>query len=292
MASRSTAEDPPMPALVSRRRFFRDLALCSSVLPAAAAIDGTLITPRRLTTTRLTLGSPTASGSRAFRVVQISDLHIRELGPLEEAVLGAVQEATPDLVVITGDSVDHQSGLGPLDDLLAGLPGGVRRLAVPGNWEYKARVDTTTLRRHYDRQGVELLVNQSLVIEHADHCLRVTGLDDLVCGTPDPTAALTTAEPLMNHLVLAHCPASREAIPMPPKHAASLILAGHTHGGQVAPGGIALVTPPGSGPYVAGWYHEAGQPLYVSRGLGNSLIPFRLGAMPELVILDWWLAAG
>ena len=61
--------------------------------------------------------------------------------------------------------------------------------------------------------------------------------------------------------------------------------AGHTHGGQIAPFGVALVTPPGSGAYVKGWYGAGGQRLYVSRGLGNSDIPFRIGSPPELALL-------
>ena len=71
--------------------------------------------------------------------------------------------------------------------------------------------------------------------------------------------------------------------------AVSLMLSGHTHGGQIAPAGLPIVTPPGSGRYVTGWYVEGGPPMYVSRGIGTSTLPIRLGASPELVIVDWWL---
>jgi uncharacterized protein len=66
------------------------------------------------------------------------------------------------------------------------------------------------------------------------------------------------------------------------------VLSGHTHGGQVAPFGLATILPRGCGRYVAGWYRdEGGPPMYVSRGIGTSLVPVRIGATPELVVIDW-----
>ena len=132
--------------------------------------------------------------------------------------------------------------------------------------------------------------------QHAGTGLRITGLDDLRSGRPDATAALAAAEPMPNHLVLAHCPAQRDQLHLPPHHAADLVLSGHTHGGQVAPLGMPVVLPPGSGRYVAGWYGRQGgdalPPLYVSRGVGTSLIPIRLGAVPEVAVFEWTLAGG
>jgi predicted MPP superfamily phosphohydrolase len=101
--------------------------------------------------------------------------------------------------------------------------------------------------------------------------------------------ALASATRRDHHLVLAHCPAARDALGLPTEHPASLVLSGHTHGGQIAPLGIATWRPTGSGRYVAGWYTDGGPPLYVSRGVGTSLVPVRIGAAPEMVRIDWWL---
>jgi predicted MPP superfamily phosphohydrolase len=65
-----------------------------------------------------------------------------------------------------------------------------------------------------------------------------------------------------------------------------LVLSGHTHGGQIAPFGITLVTPRGSGSYVKGWYHQEGHSMYVMRGIGTTGVPLRIGATPELLVLD------
>jgi hypothetical protein len=63
-------------------------------------------------------------------------------------------------------------------------------------------------------------------------------------------------------------------------------LSGHTHGGQLAMGKHAFFTTRGSGRYVAGSYETAWGDLYVSRGIGTSVIPLRIGARPEIVLLD------
>jgi predicted MPP superfamily phosphohydrolase len=65
-----------------------------------------------------------------------------------------------------------------------------------------------------------------------------------------------------------------------------LILSGHTHGGQVCLGGWAPVLPRGSGRYVAGWYTDGAIPLYVSRGLGTTMLPIRFGAVPEIAYFE------
>ncbi|NBC01413.1 MAG: hypothetical protein GVY15_11225 [Bacteroidetes bacterium] len=67
------------------------------------------------------------------------------------------------------------------------------------------------------------------------------------------------------------------------------VLSGHTHGGQVQVLGWAPVRPPGSGRYVSGWYKESEPHLFVSRGIGTSVFPVRLGASPELPLFEWYL---
>lgn len=69
-----------------------------------------------------------------------------------------------------------------------------------------------------------------------------------------------------------------------------LVLSGHTHGGQVQLAGWAPVTPRGSGRYLEGWYGDHAEdgvpPMYVSRGVGTSGIPVRLGSRPELAVFE------
>lgn len=153
--------------------------------------------------------------------------------------------------------------------------------------------------------GVDACVVEPQRVIVGAAAVLVTGLDDLIGGQPNVARALATAVPSANHLLLAHCPPQRDTFATeaaasarrtpdaymiaPALGTPQLMLAGHTHGGQIALGGWAPVRPPGSGRYVAGWYRDAPTALYVSRGLGTSVVPVRFGAPPEIAVFDWRL---
>ncbi len=272
----------------TRRQLLVGAGLAGGGLAAAAVVDGFLVTPGRLQTTAHSHGIP---GTRPkLRLAQVSDLHLHSMGRLEAHLLTALHDSRADLILFTGDMIDRRLDLWRLETFLHECPTSPRRFAILGNWEYWSGVPTEALERLYDRHGVELLVNRSVEVVVAGTRVRITGLDDLRGGRPDATAALGAVAPAPNHLVLAHCPLSRDAVSLPADHPVDLVLSGHTHGGQVALLGHPLVLPPGSGRYVAGWYRDDGPPMYVSRGIGTSLLPVRLGTPPELVRIDWALA--
>ena len=278
------------PSTLSRRTLLRSACLVAGAVPLAAAIDGVAITPRRLAVSRHTFGQATTTDR--LRILQVSDLHVHGIGTLERQLFEQLHEAQADLIVITGDSIDRSDALPLLNTLLGEFPRSPRVLAILGNWEYRSGISPEQFARTYARHGIELLVNRSIEVEHRGRTIRVTGLDDTLFSQPEAAAAIGDGRPLDHHLVLTHCPISRDTLGLPPDHAASLVLSGHTHGGQVAPFGVAAILPPGSGRYVAGWYHDAGKPpLYVSRGIGTSGLPIRIGATPELVQIDWELEA-
>ena len=291
-SSQQPADRRPAPAGrsgLSRRELLARAGIVAGVVPLAGAVDGLFITPRRLTTSAHPVGNGPPAAQAMLRILQVSDLHLRKLGGLEQRVLEELHTASPDVIVLTGDMVDRRSALGQLEAFLRELPRQPRLFAITGNWEHWAGIPLDALGSLYARHGVELLVNRSVEFEKDGCRIRVTGLDDLVAGHPDAAAALRDAATCPNHVVLAHCPAARDAVPLPPEHPATLVLSGHTHGGQIAPLGIVLKLPHGSGGYVAGWYRDDGPPLYVSRGIGTSLVPMRIGAAPELPRFDWSL---
>ena len=268
-----------------RRTLLGRACLVGGAVSLGAAIDGLLITPRRLVTSDHVFGEGVAPDP--LRILQVSDLHVHTIGTLQRQLLEQIHASQADLIVITGDSIDRAHALPAFDMLLAEFPRAPRTLAILGNWEYRCGAGIGEISRVYERHGIDLLVNRSITLEHGGRTIRVTGLDDIVGGRPDAVAALAGAASHQQHLVLAHCPITRDTLGMPSEHPASLVLSGHTHGGQVAPFGIAAILPPGCGRYVAGWYRDAGPPMYVSRGIGTSLFPVRIGATPELVRIDW-----
>ncbi len=240
---------------------------------AAAGVEAAVLEPRRLAVTRHSLGRHDGEDGSRFAIAQISDLHLRRIGDLEERIAETVTALHPDLVVFTGDSIHEAESLALLSDFLGLLDSATPKCSILGNWERWCGVDIKELRSTYASSNCRLLVNESMVYEHGQAKLRVTGLDDLIEGRPDINAALRDASPIPNHLLLAHCPGQRDLIDFGVLGGSSglvpqYMLSGHTHGGQVSLWGLAPVRPRGSGRYVAGWYSGEGPDLYVSRGLG------------------------
>lgn len=222
-------------------------------------------------------------GGKRLRVAAVSDLHlygsVRDYSPL----VRAIQREEPDLLVVVGDSVDRPTGL-PLVSFLSEIEAPIGKFATLGNWEYAALEDIRILRDLYREAGVRLLVNETVALPQ----LNLVGLDDWVGGQPRPELVVEAAERGAT-LALAHCPITFDEIvrKLPERGVDNVtVLSGHTHGGQIAPFGLALFTPPGSSRYVTGWYEARGARLYVLRGIGYSYLRMRIGPRPELFLLE------
>ena len=228
---------------------------------------------RRLEVTRHAVPAPLAS---SLTVALLADLHLPGQAGEADAMLAAVREERPDLILIAGDitgpSATEATYAGVLSRLAA--PRGV--WMVPGNWDYWLPVpDLGALCR---RTGVRLLVNAAAELAPG---VWLAGLDDDVAGAPDPDLAFRDVPPGAWTMAMVHCPSGFDAIAA----RCALALAGHTHGGQIrVPGLPPLWLPAGCGRYVAGWYARDGSRLYVSRGIASKGLPMRLFCRPEVAI--------
>ena len=266
---------------MNRRRFIGYSALGA----AALGMGDMIVEPHRLETTHHRILLNQNASSDPVRVVQISDLHLGGFGEHEERIANASRSANPDLILITGDSLDHPGRESILDELMSSLDGDVPKLAILGNWEYWARLDIPSLARLYERHNCRLLVNQSASVDITGRRIRFVGVDDFVAGRPEIRAAFSDRSDVDAEVILAHCPAHRDVL----ASNASLMISGHTHGGQVTLFGWAPRLPRGCAGYNRGWYpprNNVKGPLYVSRGLGNSLVNLRMGSIPEVAVLD------
>lgn len=230
----------------------------------------------------------TPSQALRFRVVQLSDLHLQRFGKSEIAIVAQVQALQPDLVLLTGDAIDRADALPVLNDFLAAL-GTIPAVAVPGNWEHWSGVDFPALIALLAaQQNGRFLLNERLSFTSGERKIHLIGLDDFTAGQPD--ARLLSAAPADDVTVLVqHSPGFFEAPEvnrLMSQHRFSLCLSGHTHGGQITVGGWAPFRPVGSGRFVAGFYGVPGCRLYVSKGLGTSVLPLRWGAAPEIAVFD------
>ncbi len=218
------------------------------------------------------------SGRSPYRTIAvISDLHPRGHDLLERQVIDRLRERSPELIVFAGDMVDDPEDLAQLDDFLEQLPAS-RKIAVLGNWEYWSGIDRQKLASLYAAHRVSLLV---------DGCQEgVVGLDDFTAGKPALTDTLAQCVDTTPWLLVQHSPGFFDS-PLVKSSSVrfDLIVSGHTHGGQLAIFGWAPVTPEGSGRFVSGEYVTPLGRLFVTRGLGTSLLPIRFGARPELVFI-------
>lgn len=217
------------------------------------------------------------------RLAFLTDLH---LGPymgrqqLEEWVAATI-ELEPDVVVFGGDLVDqaYAGDLREVEELLPQLACPLGVYAVLGNHDRTRYRRLGPLEEVLTEAGVTLLRNEGF---RPRPDLYLAGIDDWRTGHPDAERALQHAGDEARVLI-SHNP---DAIPHLPE-GIDLLLAGHTHGGQVRlPIVGPLVTSSEYGKRFAEGWVNAPMPAFVSRGLGVSVLPFRLFCPPELVLME------
>lgn len=222
-----------------------------------------------------------------FSIVQLSDIHIGAfVGDFElRRGVELAGAARPDLIVLTGDLLDHDAAFAPrLGEWTTELSPLARHgvAAVVGNHDYYAGIDPVL--QALRRSGVKTLRNNGIVVGEPGAEFALLGVDDLWArgpGTgPNLDAALAEVPPDLARILLCHQP---EFFYENAGHV-QLQLSGHTHGGQVALGynPASLVMPHG---YVRGRYEKDGGQLYVNRGFGTAGPPARLGSPPEITKL-------
>lgn len=225
-------------------------------------------------------------GREGLKVVQISDLHLNSIRWQHKRLAQKVNDLKPDLLVFTGDAIDKAGNLELLNTFLGMLDRNIKKAAITGNWEYWGNIDLEKLRSVYFDHNCDLLINDTTQYVIRGETVSVTGVDDYVGGRADIELALENYRESSRHIILNHCPGYYDSIiAKSPKHVQTdLILAGHTHGGQINIFGLIPFLPQGSGRYVKGWYEGGYADMYVSRGIGTSVLPVRFGARAEVAV--------
>jgi predicted MPP superfamily phosphohydrolase len=225
--------------------------------------------------------------SPPLTIAHLTDLHVRRLGRREKSLLAILEREKPDVVVITGDSVVDGDVLVPVGErtsrftyarageLFDRLRAPLGVFAVRGNWENLRRLRDE--QGYYASHGVRLLLNESQEVRPG---VWIAGIDDPE-GRPDVDEALEGIPPGAFAVALFHSPAIFDVI----AGRVPLALAGHTHGGQVRiPFVRPFWLPDNCGRYLEGFYDDRGSKLYVSRGVGTSVLPVRFLCRPEVAI--------
>jgi uncharacterized protein len=228
-----------------------------------------------------------------YRIVQLSDIHLDEYTEpfFLERIVRHVNTLAPDLVLLTGDFITHGSltfiagghALRRCSEILTTLTAPLR-YAVLGN--HDVNFDAPEVVRALAAQGTPVLVNQHLPVERKGACIWLCGVDDPGTSSPNLDLAIP-ARPDGPVILMAHEPDyADEVVAHPRGHLVDLMLAGHSHGGQVRlPFLGPLILPPMGLKYPEGHYRLDQMQLYVNRGLGTVGLPFRLNCPPEITVI-------
>ncbi len=280
---------------------------------------GTLVEPRLFALRRYTLPI-LRPGSLPVRVLQVSDIHMVPGQRLKTDWIGGLAALEPDLVVNTGDNLSHLQGvpaaisaLDPLlerpgafvmgsNDYYAPTPKNPARYLTKGHAKVTGeRVDLPTdeLRTAMTSRGWADLDNARTSMDIGGQRLDLVGVDDPHIQRDDYASVSAPADPVATTIGVTHAPYQRVLDAMT-ADGARLVIAGHTHGGQLCvPGVGALVTncdlDRGRAKGVSRWWPGAGatttQPadaawLHVSAGLGASrYAPVRFACRPEATLM-------
>jgi hypothetical protein len=223
-----------------------------------------------------------------LRIVSFSDGHLSATygGRRFERLVELVNEQQPDVVAIVGDLVDAELSelreeVAPLGDLVSEQ--GV--FFVTGNHEYF--VDTETWLRHLPTLGVEVLRNERVPIRRGSAYVDLAGIDDRTAersGVPghgaDLDAALDGRDDAVPVVLLAHQP---YMVSQAAAAGVGLQISGHTHAGQLWPFDYAIRL---DQPAVQGLSRYGDTQLYVTAGAGYWGPPMRVGARPEVTVVE------
>lgn len=251
----------------------------------AVAAWGALVEPRLLVVRTHPLALP--AGSPSLRLALVADLHLGLFvrGWQLERLVEVLNAQAVDAVVVAGDwtydpPLDLQTALAPLAQLRHPV------WAVLGNHDTESPGPplTSVLRTALQTHGVQLLEGRAISFKGWE----IVGLGDLWGADPrtDIARLLPSAPSNQPRLVLAHQPDTAALLPT---DAATLVLSGHTHGGQIT---LPWITQhrvlPGISAYgwYAGHYSTPAGTLFVTTGVGTIGLPARLGVVPRVDVLQ------
>ncbi|MGA4948655.1 metallophosphoesterase [Streptomyces lydicamycinicus] len=273
---------PPV-ATPPRRLFLARAVAAGASLAAAGAVGyGTATTLRGPVVKRVTI--PLAKLPRTahgFRIAVVSDIH---LGPVlgrahTRRVVETINRTHPDLIAIVGDLVDgNVTDLAPAAEPLRELRSRHGAFFVTGNHEYYSGADQWV--DHVRELGIHPLENARTELPGFD----LAGINDVAGQTehagPDYDQALGDRDPARAVVLMAHQPVT---IHDTVRYGVDLQLSGHTHGGQMWP---FTYIADATNPTIAGLERYGDTQLYVSRGAGTWGPPVRLGAPPDVTVVE------
>jgi uncharacterized protein len=277
------------PAPLPRRAFLAQATSGSAILiGASGSIYGSLVGRHDYAIVDVPTRLPGLSRRLdGYTIVQLSDIHLGTFvgEPEARAAEDLVRRARPDLLVLTGDLIDHDPRYADLLGRLVRRLGACARdgvIVIPGNHDYYTGIEA--VRAAVTGAGATMLVNEGRVIGDAGASFALLGVDDLfgprsddASPGPDLDRAIASVPADLPRVLLCHNP---QFFPRAAGKVA-LQLSGHTHGGQIN-FGLPTARIVLGHPFIEGAYRLGETSLYVNRGFGTAGPPARIGAPPEV----------
>jgi uncharacterized protein len=266
---------------ITRRRFLAGVGAAGG----AVAADAFGLEAHRVLVTRHDVYIPGLPPELdRLRIAQITDVHLPGNQLAARAAVQHIQHERPEIVVLNGDLTETARASDQVRDFLRNVCGRLATAAVLGNWDYRAGVAGETARATFRGTGVDLLVNQTRLVRVGQALLALVGLDDLLMGKPNLASARRELQPGAVEIWLMHEPALADTLAAATSARPALLLAGHTHGGQIRIPLVPPIKPIGAGRFLEGWYRDTPAPLYVSRGVGTTGVQARFRCPAELPV--------
>lgn len=285
--------DAAMPTK-KKRPSRRTLLRCAAVLVALTALAVWIAWGN----TALEVNTYTVRSDRlpaafdGFRIAQVSDLHNAEMGDGNERLISALRDAAPDVIVITGDMIDSRNT--DVEIALDFAEAAVHIAPcyyVMGNHEARTGA-YVTLKKGLRELGVTVLEDARVVLERESDTIALVGVNDPARSGGDEAETMARALARLTEegdgytVLLSHRP---ELVDVYAASGVDLVFSGHAHGGQVRLPLIGGLAAPNQGffpRYDGGLYTKNDTRMVVSRGVGNSIIPVRVGNRPEVVVVE------
>ncbi len=227
-----------------------------------------------------------------LKIAQLSDLHIRSIGLMEKQILEILKGEKPDLILITGDSIEFRGPYAAAISFFHQLKPSLGTFAVLGNTEYSNENGSCIFCHEEKSRSLRkkpnpiILRNSSVALKINGRTINVIGVDDPVTKKNNLRGAIRKIDPEAPSILLAHSP---EVFEEASGFKIDLLLCGHTHGGQIFltkyfrnifPLEVSLE-------FIEGFFQESKVLMYVSKGVGTSRLPFRLGIKPEITFFNF-----
>lgn len=230
-----------------------------------------------------------------YKIIQISDFHNTKSKRLKNKLISEIKKQNPDIIVLTGDLIDaNKTNINIVIDFLKEIKEVSAIYFITGNHESSIK-EYKELKKELIELGVIILEDENKEIELNNSKINLIGLNDpLMKHSPYETDESIIKESLENidynknnySILLSHRP---EHFNNYVDNKINLVLTGHAHGGQIRIPFIGGLISPNQGlfpKYTSGTINKEDTTMIISRGIGNSILPFRINNRPELVVIE------